>query len=64
MNIRSRHTSKKRGTRKWLFGWEMDKMFGKDAAELMRIRKLDSEDLRETEVRYHPDLPEEEAGCF
>lgn len=62
MNVRSRHTSKKRGTRKWLFAWEMDKLFGKNAAELMRIRKLESEELKETEVRYHPDLPEEEAG--
>lgn len=65
INIRSRHTSKKRGTRKWLFGWEMDDLFGKNAAELMRVRKLESEELREKEVRFHPELPEEEAGfCF
>ena len=40
-------------------------MFGKEAAELMRVRKLESEELSEKEVRFHPELPEEEAGfCF
>lgn len=43
----------------------MDDLFGKNAAELMRVRKLESEELREKEVRFHPELPEEEAGfCF
>ena len=40
-------------------------MFGKEAAELMRVRKLESEELSEKEVQFHPELPEEEAGfCF
>ena len=61
-NIRSRHSNKKRGTRKWLFASEMDKLFGREAAELMRVRKLESEELAAREVRFHPELPHKEVG--
>lgn len=42
----------------------MDKLFGHEAAELMRHRKLESEELSEREVRFHPELPEKEVGVF
>ena len=49
MHIRERHTSKKRGVRKWLTASEMNAIFGAEAAELIRVRKLDTEELRNKE---------------
>ena len=40
LSIRSRHTSKVRGTRKWLMVKDMNEAFGEDVAEKMRTRKL------------------------
>ncbi|CAL1169044.1 unnamed protein product [Cladocopium goreaui] len=57
MHIRERHTSKKRGVRKWLTASEMNAIFGAEAAELIRVRKLDTEELRNKETRFHPELP-------
>lgn len=54
--------SKKRGTRKWLTAKQMDDIYGSEAAEMIRIRKLDSEELRVSEVRQHPELPQDKAS--
>ncbi|CAK9106700.1 Uncharacterized protein SCF082_LOCUS49697 [Durusdinium trenchii] len=35
----------------------MDAIFGHEAAELIRVRKLSSDELRAKEVRDHPELP-------
>ena len=63
LNICQRNVSKKRGTRKWLTAKQMDDIYGSEAAELIRIRKLDSEELRGSEVRAHPELPEDKVGA-
>lgn len=60
--VRERHRSTKRGTRKWLMAAEMDNLFGPEVAAAMRERKLTEPALLETEVRFHPELPQKEAG--
>ena len=40
---------------------DMNDAFGEDVAEKMRLRKLTDETLAKTEVRWHPDLPDDEA---
>ena len=61
MRIRERHSSRRRGVRKWLTAAEMDERFGPELEYQMRMRKLLDKDLSRTEVRRHPDLPESEA---
>ena len=56
MNIRERHIKRCKGTRKWLFAWEMDQRFGADIAEQMRVRKEENPELSQREIRYHPEL--------
>lgn len=60
LNIKTRHTSKKRGTRKWMLSDEMDKLFGVSVAEAMRQFKASDKGLWEKETRFHPELPEKE----
>ena len=55
--IQDRHSSKKRGTRKWLTAQEMDLHFGSEAGLQIRERKLLDPELKEKEVRAHPELP-------
>ena len=57
MNIRERHTSRRRGTRKWLTAHEMDTRFGPDLAHQVRLRKIHDKELCEKEIRDHPELP-------
>ena len=59
--IRERHCSTRRGTRKWLTSKEMDERFGADMAIAIRNRKLFDPDLKRTETRFHPELPDVEA---
>ena len=40
---------------------DMNEAFGEDVAEKMRTRKLTDDTLVKTEVRWHPDLPDDEA---
>lgn len=56
--VRDRHRSTNRGTRKWLTAKQMDDIFGPEAAQQMRNRKLFDEELRSKEVRAHPDAPD------
>ena len=60
LNIKTRHTSKKRGTRKWMLSTEMDKLFGVSVAEAMRQHKANDKTLWEKETRFHPELPDKE----
>lgn len=64
MNIRERHSSRRRGVRKWLFAHQMDEVFGKEVAEGMRERKRMDPDLWESETRFHPECPQQEARLF
>lgn len=60
-NIRTRHTSTVRGRRRWLTAKEMDDRFGVELATQIRNRKLLDPELKEREVRPHPELPDSEA---
>ena len=60
LNIKTRHSSKKRGTRRWLLTGDMNKLFGEDVAEAMRQHKASDSTLWEKETRFHPQLPEKE----
>lgn len=63
-NIRERHTSTKRGVRKWLTESEMDDRFGVQLATAMRNRKLFDEELSKKEVREHPEVPGQQACVY
>ena len=54
-SVRERHSTKRRGVRKWLTSQEMDTRFGEELAEQIRNRKLFDENLKDTEVREHPE---------
>ena len=56
-SVKERHSSKRRGVRKWLTVQEMDARFGPELAEQIRNRKLFDESLKESEVREHPECP-------
>ena len=58
--IRERHTSRTRGTRKWLTRAEVISRFGEELATQIINRKLFDEELKSRETRPHPDLPENE----
>ncbi|CAL1130526.1 unnamed protein product [Cladocopium goreaui] len=60
MNIRERHIKRCKGTRKWLFAWEMDQRFGAQIGEQMRVRKEENAELSQREIRYHPELDKTE----
>ena len=60
LNIKTRHTSKKRGTRRWMLAGDMDVLFGNHVAEAMRQHKANDKTLWEKETRYHPQLPQKE----
>ena len=60
LTIRARHTSKKRGIRKWLLPHEMDLQFTEPVAHAMRLRKQTDDELWASETRFHPELPETE----
>ena len=40
----------------------MDQLFGPELAQSIRDRKLYDEELKRTEVRCHPELPDSQAG--
>ena len=61
-NVKLRHVSKVRGRRRWLTAKEMDERFGPELAEQIRNRKLLDPELKEKEVRRHPELPDSQAG--
>ena len=58
LNAKSSYRTRKKGTRVWMFRWEVESKFGKEAAYAIIQRKLADETLRTTEVRRHPELPE------
>ena len=60
MKIRDRHSTKKRGVRRWLTATKMNARFGEDLAEQIRNRKLLDKELNSKEVRAHPELPDNE----
>lgn len=60
-NIRERHSSRRRGVRKWLFSKQMDEVFGLEVAEGMRERKRLDPELWLSETRFHPECPPKEA---
>jgi hypothetical protein len=62
MNIRERHIKRCKGTRKWLFAWEMDQRFGAQIGEQMRVRKEENAELSQREIRYHPELDKTEGS--
>ena len=61
MSIRERHSTTRRGTRKWLTAKDMNERFGEEMAQAIRDRKLYDPDLKRTETRFHPELPGVEA---
>ena len=61
MDIKTRHSSKKRGVRKWLLEHEMNTKFTEPIAEAMRFNKRTDPKLFEKETRFHPELPQTEA---
>ena len=63
MKIRHRHTTKAKGTRRWLFAGQMDELYGAVVAQKMRDFKETDEKMSKTDLRYHPQVaPGEEAG--
>ena len=60
LRIRERHSTKRRGVRRWLTAAEIDEKFGKDLGEQVRQRKLLDDELSKKEVRYNPNLPSSE----
>ena len=62
MCIKARHSSKKRGVRKWLLKHEMDTKFTPSIAQAMILRKSTDDELWKAETRFHPELPQQEAG--
>lgn len=58
LQMRSRHTNKVRGARRWITEREIATKYqsAEIAAEIVH-RKLSDEQLRRTQVRDHPDLP-------
>lgn len=63
LKIRERHSTKRRGVRRWLVMSELQDRFGKDLAEQLANRKLLDKELRQKEVRYHPEFPEGTPSC-
>lgn len=61
MDIKTRHSSRRRGVRKWLLRHEMVEKFTEPVAQAMIDHKLADEKLLEKETRYHPNLPPKEA---
>lgn len=60
MDIRTRHTQKRKGIRRWLLPHEMDERFTPAVAQAMREHKGTKEELWEKETRFHPELPQKE----
>ena len=60
MKIRERHSTKRRGVRRWLLYSELVSRFGEDLTVQLTNRKLLDKELRETEVRFHPEFPNSE----
>ena len=58
MDIRTRHTQKRKGIRRWLLPHEMDERFTPAVAQAMREHKGTKEELWEKETRFHPELPQ------
>ena len=48
--------------RRWLFFHEMVDRFTEPIAKALRDHKLNEPKLKVSEVRFHPELPEQEAG--
>lgn len=63
MKIRERHSTKRRGVRRWLVMKELQERFGDDMATQLTNRKLLDKELSQTEVRYHPEFPKGEKFC-
>lgn len=57
LRIRERHSTRRRGVRKWLVFSELADRFGHVMAQQLADRKLLDSELSETEVRYHPEFP-------
>ena len=62
-SIRDRHRNTRRGTRKWLTKFEVHTKFGEQIGDQIMARKLSDDELKEKEVRAHPELPENQAWC-
>ena len=62
VSIRERHSTTRRGVRKWLTAPEMDTRFGAENGNLIRNRKLLDPELKERETREHPELPGNQDG--
>ena len=59
--LRSKDSNLKKGLRRWSTFQEMADRWGKTVAEDIVNHKLADKNLREREVRKHPDCPEREA---
>ena len=60
LKIKERHSTKKRGVRRWLTFAELCTRFGQELAEQVKNRKLYDQELLKKEVRRHPELPDSE----
>ena len=63
LKIRERHSTRRRGVRRWLVLKELKERFGEELAEQVANRKLLDGELSQTEVRYHPEFPKGEKFC-
>ena len=60
ISIKQRKSKVTKGKRRWMVYTEMVQKYGEKGADLIRTRKLGEPELRETEVRHHPEAPGEE----
>ena len=59
LTITSTTGTRRRGVKRWLTYAEIEKQYGPVVASAIIQNKLNSQDLCESEVRFHPDAP----GC-
>ncbi|CAK9066321.1 Uncharacterized protein SCF082_LOCUS33792 [Durusdinium trenchii] len=59
-SIRDRFRSSRRGSRKWLTRAEVYQRFGEEVGEQIIQRKQNDDQLSKSEIRCHPELPDNE----
>ena len=60
LQVSSANRNVKLGEREWMTKLDLERKFGEDGASSIICRKLEDKELRKTEVRFHPDAPEDE----
>ena len=62
LNVTSQSGTVRRGVKRWMTQNELARQYGESVAAAIVDYKLSSTELAETEVRWHPDCPGNEAG--